>query len=38
MSFQTGIFSKKELIVIIGSSTIVSVVLFAAYMAEKSLK
>ena len=36
MTFQSGIFSRKELVTIVGLSTIVSVILFVAYMAEKS--
>ena len=35
MGFQEGIFSKKELITIVGGSTVVSVILFVMYVIEK---
>ena len=35
MSFQTDVFSKKELAIIVGVSSIVSVILFIAYMIGK---
>ena len=35
VGFQEGIFSKKELITIVGGSIVVSVILFVLYMIEK---
>ena len=32
MTFQEGIFSKKELVLIVGGSVVVSVILFVSYM------
>ena len=35
MSFQADIFSRKELAIIVGVSTVISVILFIAYVIEK---